>query len=132
MTKTTKSTGVVLSIKRDRVLAGENTVDTARIERAVTYLNDLYISQSVELLRKTGEHLLETFFDGDMELARSRRKKHVSMNALGAHPKLLLNGTDISRAIATLDQLNHLPPHIADALHKTKTTWSGRLRFVAS
>ena len=111
---------VVLAVKKTRELPGENTEDTARIDGAVDHLNALCVSHEVEMLRKIGEYLLETFFDNDMDLARSRGKKHVSMKALGSRDDLLLNGSDISRAIPTLAQLDHLPPHIANALHKTK------------
>jgi len=111
---------VVLSVGKDRELPGENTVDTARVDNAVDHINALCISHEVEMLRKLGEYLLETFFDNDMDLARSRGRKHMSMKALGSHEDLLLSSSDISRAIPTLDQLRHLPPHIANALHKTK------------
>ncbi|NOY69552.1 MAG: hypothetical protein GXP53_08695 [Deltaproteobacteria bacterium] len=69
----------------------KQTPDTAAIDQAVAHINHL-VETTVEYGAITiGDYVLDTFFDGDIELAAARNsQKSVSYRMLSDHPDLMV------------------------------------------
>ena len=115
MEDTTKSTSKTNSTG-DRNQDELVRIDQGTIDRAVLDLNRLYTRGSLETVKAIGEYLLETFFDGDFEHARSRVRKDVSLRALAERDDLLFSPAFLSRSLGILEQLKMLPGDIGASL----------------
>ncbi|MFZ5479075.1 MAG: hypothetical protein ACOZNI_20060 [Myxococcota bacterium] len=65
-----------------RPLPGEGAVEDLLLHRAAQEINRLYARGTLETACRVGEYVLDTFFDGDLELFRSRKRKHATYAAL--------------------------------------------------
>jgi hypothetical protein len=97
-------------------LAGEDAIDTRLLDEAVADLNQIYTTKALETARLIGKYILERFFHGDLNIFRSQGRRHVSFRMLAARPDLKFSYTYLWTCVAVVEQFDHLPHDLAEAL----------------
>jgi hypothetical protein len=99
----------------------ELVIVTDEIGDAVRYLNERTILSGLELAKEVGEHVLETFFDGDYTIFENpSRSKATSFRALLEREDLLLGKATVYSFVRISHQLKSLPTGVATRLSLTQ------------
>lgn len=98
------------------VLPGEQTVDERFLDQAVADLNQIYTAKALETARLIGQYTLETFFGNSLDQFHDRGKKHLSFRRLAEHPDLRFSSSYLWTCVAVVEQFQHLPLNLAEAL----------------
>lgn len=97
-------------------LSGSSTIDEKLLSKAVSELNAIYVSKGIETARSIGTYVINTFFEGDIDLFRKKNKKHPTFRALASRDDLAFAFNTIWYSVAVLEQFRHLPKNIAESL----------------
>lgn len=100
-------------------LPGEKAVDEALLDQAVVHLNAIYITKGQELYEALATYLVETFFQGHLELFTAREKHHVTWRALSKRPDLRFSHSTLWYALAIRQQALELPEDVVRGLSVT-------------
>jgi hypothetical protein len=104
------------SSNRAAPLPGEHSVDENLLDEVVPQINALYVQRGLQLAEAMGELLLARFFDGDLDVFRTRGRKHQSLRALAQRSDLHVSHAQLWNCLAVLEQLRELPPELGQAL----------------
>lgn len=97
-------------------LPGETSLDSALVAETVAAINATWRAGGVETARAIGSLVVDRFFDGDPRNAHSRKRQHVSYQAVAAHPDLLLSASNLWYCVAVFEQVQQLPAEVAEQL----------------
>ncbi len=97
-------------------LPGEGDEDNELIESTVSAINAIWRQGGVETARKVGELIVQRFFDGSVDYAHSRKRGHLSYQALTEHPNLAVAASNLWYCVAVFEHFGVLPVAVAGAL----------------
>ena len=100
----------------DTTLPGAAAADNALIEAAVAEINSIWDTGYLTSVSQVGALVLDRFFGGDIENARSRRREHASYKAVSKHPDLQIGSTTLWYCVTIFDQLPLLDTEVANRL----------------
>ena len=88
------------------------------IDDAIEYINSLHAKATIDLARRLGRYILDTFYDGDVDAYQSPQVKHSSLRKLGADPRLKVTGgyTFLSRCVGVAILFPSLPEGVRESL----------------
>ena len=86
------------------------------VATAVREINRIYVTKTLETYLAIGRYVLETFFEGDFEVFRSRRRSDENFKALAQREDLMVSATTLWRSVAVLQQSRGLPGEVARGL----------------
>jgi len=87
-------------------------LDDDPVSTAVREINRIYATKTLETYIAIGKYVLDTFFEGDFTLFRSRGRSDPNMKALAARDDLMVSATTLWRSVAVLEQSRQLPRHL--------------------
>jgi len=100
----------------DSVIAPRSPPDPS-VDSAVAFINAQVIETSVELARRVGRYVIDTFFDGDYaNFTHSSARKSQSFRALCEREDLLIPHTRLYTLVRVSHQLSQLPATLSEAL----------------
>jgi len=103
-------------------------VDMELVEKSVAFINSVVNANAEKNSREIGKHILETYFDNNIELARSHNpKKGASYAALQNSPDLLLSASSLNNLVRVEIQKDYLT---GNGIDLTKLSYSHQLRLV--
>ncbi len=91
-------------------------LDDDPVSTAVREINRIYATKTLETYIAIGKYVLDTFFEGDFTLFRSRGRSDPNMKALAARDDLMVSATTLWRSVAVLEQSRQLPGEVAREL----------------
>ena len=86
------------------------------LDQLVERINGIVTRKGLETAIEIGRLVLEEFYEGDIEVYRSRGRKDVGLRALAEREDLMLSASRLCRFVEIYGQLVDLPPHVARAL----------------
>ena len=86
------------------------------IADVVQEINQIYGMAQLEAAVKIGQLVLETFFEGSLEVYEDRKRGNPSLKALLENEQRMASKSYLSTAIRVADQYERLPPGVRDEL----------------
>lgn len=103
-------------------------VDTELVEKSVAFINKIMNDTGEKASSAIGKHILETYFDNNVELAKSHNpKKAASYRALFDHSDLMLSASSLNSMVRVETQR----PYLADnGIDLKKLSYSHQARLI--
>lgn len=103
-------------------------VDTELVEKSVAFINKIMNDTGEKASSAIGKHILETYFDNNVELAKSHNpKKGASYRALLDHSDLMLSASSLNSMVRVELQQHYLT---GNGIDLTKLSYSHQARLI--
>ena len=108
-------------VKPEPATADANKIsreEQAAIDQAIEFINSLHAKATIDLARRLGRYILDTFYDGDVDSYQSPHVKHSSLRNLATDPRLKVTGgyTFLSRCVGVAILYPSLPASVRESL----------------